>query len=87
MTRGSAVALVLFGATLMSFVGLILRHIEHADGFQIMAYRSLSLALIVLVFACWRRGQGILDFFRQIDGKDCIVGFFWVSRSPATSLR
>jgi len=76
MTRGSAVALVLFGATLMSFVGLILRHIEHADGFQIMAYRSLSLALIVLVFACWRRGQGILDFFRQIDGKDCIVGFF-----------
>ncbi len=76
MTRGSAVALVLFGATLMSFVGLVLRHIEHADGFQIMAYRSLSLSLVVLIFACWMRKQRISGFLRQIDAKDCLVGLF-----------
>ncbi len=76
MTRGFAVALVLIGATLMSIVGLVLRHIEEADGFQIMAYRSLSLSLIVLVFACWRRKQTVSAFIRTIDKKDCLVGFF-----------
>ncbi|MDJ0613542.1 MAG: DMT family transporter [Rhizobiaceae bacterium] len=76
MSRGIAVALVLVGATLMSFVGLVLRHIEQADGFQIMAYRSLSLALIVLLFACWRRKQGFTDFLTTIDRKDCLVGLF-----------
>ena len=76
MTRGSAVALVLVGAALMSFVGLVLRHIESADGFQIMAYRSLSLSVIVLLFACWMRKQAAIDFLKQIDLRDCIVGMF-----------
>ena len=76
MTRGSAVTLVLVGATLMSFVGLVLRHIESADGFQIMAYRSLSLSVIVLLFACWMRKQAAIDFLKQIDLRDCIVGTF-----------
>lgn len=76
MTRKSAVSLVLIGATLMSFVGLVLRHIESADGFQIMAYRSFSLSLIVLVFACWMRRQAPFDFLKQIDLRDCVVGLF-----------
>ncbi|MEM7289316.1 MAG: DMT family transporter [Pseudomonadota bacterium] len=74
MTRARAIFLVLFGATLMSFVGIILRHIEAADGFQIMAYRSLALCAIVLAFGCWHRRQSALDFVSGIDRKDHVVG-------------
>lgn len=76
MTRAASITLVLIGATLMSFVGLILRNIEAADGFQIMAYRSLALCLIVLIFACWQRSESVWAFLIQIDLKDCLVGFF-----------
>ncbi len=76
MTRRVSIALVLIGATLMSFVGLILRNIEAADGFQIMAYRSLSLSVIVLAFACWHRRETVSVFLGQIDLKDALVGLF-----------
>ena len=74
MTRKRAVVFVLTGATLMSFVGLILRHIEFADGFQIMAYRSIALSALVLGFACWQRGVTFSEFIGSIDAKDWLVG-------------
>lgn len=74
LSRTGAIALVLFGATLMSFVGLILRMIESADAFQILVYRSFSLALIVLVFACVRRRVSPLEFLRSIDRWSVFVG-------------
>lgn len=76
MTHTRAVALVLLGAMLMSFVGLVLRKIEFADGFQIMAYRSFALSLVVLIFACWQRSQGVAAFLKGIDLRDCLVGLF-----------
>ena len=48
MSRAQATALILFGATFMSFVGLLMRLIDSADGFQILAYRSISLATMVV---------------------------------------
>ena len=58
----------------MSFVGLILRHMESADGFQILVYRSFSLAAIVLFVACLRRKSGPLSVFSTIDRWSILVG-------------
>ena len=55
MTKPQATAIILLGATFMSFVGLLMRLIDSADGFQILAYRSISLAAMVLLVACLRR--------------------------------
>ena len=67
--------MVLFGATLMSFVGLILRLIESADAFQILVYRSLSLAAIVLLVACIRRKSSPAGFLATIDRWSIFIGF------------
>ncbi|MEM9333031.1 MAG: DMT family transporter [Pseudomonadota bacterium] len=74
MTRPVAVILVLLGATLMSFVGLILRLIENADAFQILVYRSFSLAAIVLLVACLKRGIGPIRFLTSIDVWSVFMG-------------
>ncbi|MEM7069648.1 MAG: DMT family transporter [Pseudomonadota bacterium] len=74
MTRPISISFVLFGATLMSFVGLLLRLIESADAFQIMVYRSFSLAAIVLLVACLRRKSGPLSFLATIDRWSVLVG-------------
>ncbi len=74
MSRISAIILVLFGASLMSFVGLLLRLIEEADGFQILVYRSFSLAAVVLVFACLRRRVSPAVFLASIDRWSVFVG-------------
>ena len=74
MTRAASISLVLVGATLMSFVGLLLRHIESADAFQIMVYRSFSLAGIVLLVACIRRKSGPISIFSTIDRWSVLVG-------------
>ena len=58
MTKPIATILVLCGATLMSFVGVLMRLLEDATGFQILFYRSISLTIIVLVVICIRRRTG-----------------------------
>lgn len=74
MTRMNAVFLVLFGASLMSFVGVILRLIENADAFQILVYRSISLAAMVAIFACLRRRVSFAEFLGSIDRWSVFVG-------------
>ncbi|MEO0328188.1 MAG: DMT family transporter [Pseudomonadota bacterium] len=74
MSRTFAVGLVLFAAILMSFIGLTLRLIEQADGFQILVYRSLSLSLVVLLLACLRRKAGPIDIIRSLDRLDLLIG-------------
>jgi len=55
MTRPIAMIFVLGGASFMSFVGVLMRLLDDATGFQILFYRSLSLTLMVLVVVCVRR--------------------------------
>jgi len=74
MTRPLSISLVLLGATLMSFVGLLLRLMESADAFQILVYRSFSLAAIVLVVACLRRKSGPFRIFSTIDRWSVLIG-------------
>ena len=58
----------------MSFVGLLLRLIESADGFQILFYRSLALAAMVVFVACLRRRISPLQFLRRFEVWDVLVG-------------
>ena len=74
MTRYRAISLVLTGGVLMGMVGLILRLMESADGFQILVYRSFALSAMVMLVACLRRKVGALKFLKSFDKWDVIVG-------------
>jgi len=74
MTKTQATALILLGATFMSFVGLLMRLIDDADGFQILAYRSISLAGMVGLVACLRRRISPIQFIAKLDRSDLYMG-------------
>ena len=58
----------------MSFVGLYMRLLSQADGFQILFFRSLSLCFIVLMVCCLRRKITPLMFLKSIDKNDFLIG-------------
>ncbi|MDB2390044.1 DMT family transporter [Alphaproteobacteria bacterium] len=74
MQKQSAMLLVLLGGTCMSFVGLCMRLIDAADGFQILMYRSLSLCMIVALVCCLRRRVSFVHFLRKLDQHDIFMG-------------
>lgn len=74
MSRSVAISLVLTGGVLMGMVGLILRLMESADGFQILVYRSFALSAMVMLVACLRRKTGVSDFLRSFDKWDVLIG-------------
>ena len=74
MSKAQAMGLILLGATFMSFVGLLMRLIEAADGFQILAYRSITLAGMVALVACLRRRVGPGRFLAGLDRSDLTMG-------------
>ncbi|MDT2018971.1 MAG: DMT family transporter [Planktomarina sp.] len=74
MLKKHAVLLILSGGTFMSFVGLYMRLLSQADGFQILFFRSLSLCLIVLMVCCLRRKVTPLIFLKSIDKNDFLIG-------------
>jgi DME family drug/metabolite transporter len=75
MQKSHAVTLILLGAVGMSFAALFVRLVDQADGFQILAYRSITLATMVAFMACLRRKFGLLRFLRSLDRADWIIGF------------
>ncbi len=48
------VAMVAGAGVILSFIGLTIRHIEAADGWQILFYRSLGFAIAIGVFTVLR---------------------------------
>ncbi len=76
MQRHHAIIIVLAGALCMSFAALIIRLIEHADGFQILAYRSITQASVVGLFALYLSKQNVGDFLRKTDRIDALIAFF-----------
>ena len=76
MTRTGAALLVLCGASAMSFIGLLVRLIEHADGFQILFFRSFAVAAAVAAVACLRRRVGFFRFLNSIEWPDYLIGLF-----------
>jgi drug/metabolite transporter (DMT)-like permease len=74
MTKQNASLLILLGGTCMSFVGLLMRLIDNADGFQILAYRSIALSLIVALVVCMKRKISPSTFLRSLDANDFKMG-------------
>ena len=74
MSKTNASLLILLGGTCMSFVGLLLRQVDHADGFQILAYRSITISLMVILVVCLKRKIGVGAFIRSLDGNDLKMG-------------
>ena len=74
MTKPIATMLVLCGASMMSFVGVLMRLLDEATGFQILFYRSISLTLIVLLVVCIRRRTTPSFFIKSIDKHDLLMG-------------
>lgn len=57
------VAIALLGGVFLSLSGILLRHIEAADGWQILFYRSLTYFLTIGVFLLFQyRGQAVRRF-------------------------
>ncbi|MBL4751039.1 MAG: DMT family transporter [Amylibacter sp.] len=74
MSKLYASLLILLGGTCMSFVGLLLRLIDTADGFQILAYRSIAISLMVVLVACLKRRISPGMFLRGLDANDLKMG-------------
>ena len=74
MTRPIAMIFVLAGASFMSFVGILMRLLDDATGFQILFYRSISLTLMVLAVICIRRHCSPKTLLRSIDRHDLWMG-------------
>ena len=62
------------GAVGMSLAALCVRLIEQADGYQILTYRSLTLAAMVGLMACLRRKSGPLRLIQSLDRMDWAIG-------------
>ena len=76
MKKINAIYLVLLGASLMSFVGLCIRLVHEADGFQILFYRSFSLTFVIVLVACLKRQLSPKQFFKSLDYNDFSMGVF-----------
>ena len=76
MTRRSATFTILLGGLFMSFIGLIMRLIVDATGFQILFYRSLTLSFVVIIFSCILTRSKPLDFLKKLDKFDLVMGAF-----------
>jgi drug/metabolite transporter (DMT)-like permease len=58
----------------MSFVGLFMRLVDSADGFQILMYRSASLSVMVTLVACLNRKVGVIRFLSSLNKNDVCMG-------------
>ncbi len=65
MGHAMGVAGVLFGALCGSSVGILVRLVDKADGWQILFYRSVSFAILVLMFMVARNGRDTLNRFAK----------------------
>ena len=74
MIRPIAMIYVLAGASFMSFVGVLMRLLDDATGFQILFYRSISLTLMVLAVICIRRQCTPKTLLRSIVRHDLWMG-------------
>ena len=74
MPKSRAMMLILLGAVGMSLAALCVRLLDQADGFQILTYRSITLAAMVALMACLRRRLGLIGFLRTLDRSDGVIG-------------
>ncbi len=68
------IVLVLLGALASSWMGLGVRMFEDATAWQILAIRSFSMMVFLLIIIAWRNPGQILSTFRQAAGATLVGG-------------
>ena len=71
--RALGILAVLIGALCGSSAGILVRLVEHADGWQILFFRSVSFALTVLLFMILKDGFGLRKRFASIGMPGIVV--------------
>ena len=70
------VLLVAGSGIAFSFIGLTMRHVDDADGWQILFYRSIAAALVIALFMAIRRRGRVAASFRGIGRKGLLYAAF-----------
>ena len=60
----------------LSTSGIALRIIEHADGWQILFYRSIAVSVTILLVLVFQKGSRVFDEFRGLEWNDCLLAVF-----------
>ena len=60
------ICLILIAGLFLSTGGLFVRHVDQADGWQILFYRSLSFVIMLFLFTLWQHRGGTLRAYREI---------------------
>lgn len=70
---GIGVAAVFGAALCTSLSGILIRSVEHADGWQILFWRSVFGAGTLLAYLLWRHGARVGDAFLRIGGTGLLL--------------
>jgi len=74
--HGRGVILVMLAGVAFSFVGVVVRFVDNADGWQIVFYRSAGLLPMMLLLLALRRRGRIVTAFRAAGWTAAIGGLF-----------
>ncbi len=77
MTHRQAVALLIASTLMWSIGGVVTRHLESAEGFEITFWRSLFAALTVAIALSWRRGPAALVALTEAGRIVWLSGAMW----------
>ncbi len=67
---------VLLGALVLSFTGLIMRQIETADAWQVLFFRSLGCVVTLSLFLLFKRDPNATTFYKIINLRSFVAAFF-----------
>ena len=70
------ICLILLAGLFLSSGGLLVRHIEQADGWQILFYRSLSFTVMLFVFTVWQHRRGTVGAYQATGWPGILVALF-----------
>lgn len=73
--------LVIAGGFFLSTAGIAVRSLQQADGLQIVFYRSLGMALFMLLFLLYRDSTSLLRSIRQPSWLEIGAGAFFAGAS------
>ncbi len=68
--------MVMLAGVAFSFVGIVVRFVEAADGWQIVFYRSTGLLPTILILVLWRGRGRVVPAFRAAGWNAVIGGLF-----------
>ena len=72
-----AIVLMVCAATLWSMAGVLTRHLERAQGFEVTFWRSVFAALFVAAALAWQQRGQTLALLRRLGRAGIVSGLMW----------